>query len=200
MEHHISLCTPCNVYFFCCLPTISEATSKRLSVQDVIGWANQWIYPHKNPWQSEMKSTFSSLFYLSLRKCSARCCFPLWYRKKSTANQKRSVCETVQSNVSYHHLPSSVCQTNAQNADGPLDWTDIGWGSKQCQKMWCGSRSQSDAVIWLLDAGHQMHYWSRNITDNFTWHEYANARIISHVALSNLTEKSYSSFSQTLQA
>lgn len=150
-----------------------------------------------------MKSTFSSLFYVSLRKCSVRCSFSFWYRTwrdEAQGEQSKSKKISLWNSPTNVRLPSSVCQTNAQNADGPLDRTDIVWGSKQCQKIWCGSWSQSDAVISLLAAAscgsktHQMHYWSRNITANFTWHEYANLRNITpHIVLSNLT--SYCRFS-----
>lgn len=81
--------------------------------------------------------------------------FPLWYRTRDEASGEQSKSEKISpwsspTNVSYHRLPSSVCQTNAQNADRPLDRTDIVWGSNQCRKIWCGSWSQSDTVISLL--------------------------------------------------
>lgn len=60
-----------------------------------------------------------------------------------------------QTNVSFYRLPSSVCQTNAQNLDGPQDRTDIVWESKQSQKIGCGSSGQSDTA----ERGVLNSYW-----------------------------------------
>lgn len=114
--------------------------------------------------------------------------------RESKANQKRSVCGTVQPmfliNVSPQVFVKQMCKTQTGHCIGQTSTegqsnvtkSDVAVGVSQTllSRSSCGSKT------------HQMHYWSRNITANFTRHEYANLRNITpHILLSNLTSYSW---------
>lgn len=103
MEHHISLCT--RFYIFLCSACNfwqqQQATSKRLVLQDVSGWVNQWILPLKSltVW-NEVYIPKSLLSYFK-KTCCMMLLFPSDAEQEmrlleSKANQKRSVHRAVQ--------------------------------------------------------------------------------------------------------
>ncbi len=116
--------------------------------------------------------------------------------RESKANQKRSVCATVQPMFLINVSPQVFVKQMRKMQTG--HW--IGQTSSEVQSNVTKSDVAAGVSQTLLSRSscgsktHQMHYWSRNITANFTWHEYVNLRNITpHILLSNLT--SYSWFS-----
>lgn len=168
--------------------------------------ADEWIngFYLWNHWQCEMKSTFPSLFYLTLRKRAVWCSFSLLMQNKRwgfwRAKQIRKDQSIEQSNQCFLSSSSLKCLSNKCAKRRRATGSD---------RHRLRVKAMSENLMWQLESvrhcyltprhgskAHQMHYWSRNITANFTWHEYANLRnITSYIALSNLT-KSYIPFSQ----
>lgn len=166
--------------------------------------ADEWIngFYLWNHWRCEMKSTFSSLFYLTLRKCAVWFSFSLLIQNKRwgfwRAKQIRKDQSVEQSNQCFLSSSSLKCLSNKCAKRRRATGSD---------RHRLRVKAMSENLMWQLESvrhcyltprhgskTHQMHYWSRNITANFTWHEYANLRnITSYTALCNLT-KSYVPF------
>lgn len=145
-----------------------------------------------------MKSTFSSLFYLTLRKCAVWCSFSLLMQNKRwglrRAKQIRKDQSVKQSNQCFLSSSPLKCLSNKCAKHR------LATGSDRHRLR---VKAMSENLMWQLESvrhryltphhgskAHQMHYWSRNITANFTWHEYANLRnITAYIALFNLTKK-----------
>lgn len=145
-----------------------------------------------NQWQCEMKSTFPSLFYLTLRKCAVWCSFSLLIQNKKwgfwRAKQIRKDQSVEQSNQCFLSSSSLKCLSNKCAKRRQATGSD---------RHRLRVKPMSENLMWQLESvrhcyltprhgskTHQMHYWSRNITANFTWHEYANLRnVTSYTAL-----------------
>ncbi len=117
MEHHISFCTW--FYIFLCSAHNfwqQEATSKLLVLRDAADERINGVYLW-NHWQCGIKSAFSSLFYVSLRKCSERCSFSLLLQNmkrwgSGRAKQIRKDQSVQQSNQCFLSTSPLKCLSN----------------------------------------------------------------------------------------